>query len=88
MAAPVRQADDDAVDVVFGDEPIDVGGGADDAGVDDALADPGGVAVDEADDAIGELVLIEDLARDLARACRRCRRTGAAPRGAASPSPG
>ena len=35
--------------------------------VDDALADAGRVVVDEADDAIGEVVLIEHLARDLAR---------------------
>ena len=45
----------------------DVGRRADDAGVDDPLADPRRVVVDEADDAVGEVVLVEDLARDLAR---------------------
>ena len=40
---------------------------ADDRRVDDPLADPRRVVVDEADDAIGEIVLIEDLPRDLAR---------------------
>ena len=46
---------------------VDVGRRADDGRVDDALADPRRVVVDEADDAVGEVVLVEDLPRHLAR---------------------
>ena len=53
--------------LVLGDQPVDVGRRADDRRVDDPLADPRRVVVDEADDAVGELVLVEDLPRDLAR---------------------
>ena len=67
LAAPVRQADDDAIDAVFRDQAIHVGRGADDRGIDDPLAEPRRVVVDEADDAVGKLVLVENLARDLAR---------------------
>ena len=40
---------------------------ADDRRVDDPLADPRRVVVDEADDAVGEVALVEDLPRHLAR---------------------
>ena len=45
----------------------DVGRRADDSGIDDALADPRRVVVDEPDDAVGEFVLGENLAHHLAR---------------------
>ena len=67
LPAPIRQADDDPIDLVRGDERRHVGRRADDAGIDDPLADPRGVVVDEPDDAIGELALVEDLPHDLAR---------------------
>ena len=47
-----------------GDQAFDVGRRADDRRVDDPLADARRVVVDEADDPVGEVVLIEDLPRD------------------------
>ena len=44
-------------------------------GIDDPLADARRVVVDEADDAVGELVLVENLPRRPSARCRRCRRT-------------
>ncbi len=52
---------------MLGDQVGDVFGRADDRRVDDALADPPPVVVDEADDAIGEVVLRENLTGDRAR---------------------
>ena len=63
-AAPVRQPDDDPVDVLLGDDAPDVGGVAEHVVVphDFSLA-----LVDEADQAIGEVLLSTDLPGQHAR---------------------
>ena len=67
LAAAIGEADDDPIDLVPGDERGHVRRRADDPGIDDALADPRRVVVDEADDAVGEFALGEDLPHHLAR---------------------
>ena len=66
--AAIPEANDDAIDVALLDEPLDVPRRPDDGRIDDALADALRVVVDESDHAIGEVVLIQDLTRDLPRA--------------------
>jgi hypothetical protein len=64
QASPaIRHADDDPVDRLGGHEPIDIGGRADHARVDDRLADAARIVVDEAHDAVREVLLGQDLPR-------------------------